>query len=358
MVALVTRQPYKGIYTIAFIAVCMVRLPILSMFYLLKRPHPQWTYQQAIGRFIFKCLWGWMSKVRFRTTKTLKPGADGERFIKIKAAPAEMFEGLLKDTRVKPESIGGMWYPRLFDPSRDKDGNVVLHFHGGAFVLGGVRPLEGGYIPEQVAKHLDGLALLPQYRMAWQDKSHFPAQIQDSVTAYAQLLSLGVPASNIIFSGDSAGGNIALTLLRYLSEHPVLPLPKAVWLWCPWLDLTPDAATVMANRNARWDWIEGELLAWGREAYIPESMVTTHPYLSPLGNEFVTKIPIFLQTADLDVLYDSHVQYVEAMKKIRNKIKLHNIKYGVHDAFAITQILGTVKEGELAAASAIEFTVR
>lgn len=45
---------------------------------------------------------------------------------------------------------------------------------------------------------------------------------------------LGVPANKIVFSGDSAGANLALALMRYLAEYGEkigLEAPKAAWLW-------------------------------------------------------------------------------------------------------------------------------
>jgi acetyl esterase/lipase len=45
---------------------------------------------------------------------------------------------------------------------------------------------------------------------------------------------LGIPGSRIIVSGDSAGGNAVLALLRYLEEFGEklgLEKPKAAWLW-------------------------------------------------------------------------------------------------------------------------------
>ena len=296
-----------------------------------------------------------MSTVEFHPSKTLEPGSDWDRSITIKAAPANNYQGLLKDTKARPEAIGDMWYPRVFDPAKDKYRKIILHFHGGAYVLDGVRPLEGGYLPEQLAKHVDGLALLQQYRLAWQEEGVFPAPTQDAITAYLHLLSLGVPASQIVVSGDSAGGNLALILLRYLKDHPVVPLPGTLWLWSPWLDLTPDGPTLMAKENRRWDWAPAALVDWGKRLYIPEGMSTTHPYLSPLGNEFKTKVPIFLQTAELEVLHDSHKEYVDRIRALDNKIKMHNVKYRIHDAVAITPLLGTVAGSELVVAKSVEF---
>ena len=70
--------------------------------------------------------------------------------------------------------------------------------------------MEGGWAPEVLAKKLNGLAFLPQYRLASHPNSRFPAALQDAVTYYSYLLQLGIPASKTVFSGDSAGRNLGL----------------------------------------------------------------------------------------------------------------------------------------------------
>lgn len=88
----------------------------------------------------------------------------------------------------------------------------------------------------------------------------FPASTLDSVSAYLYLTEgaslcavimaatgqltlffaradLGIPASDIIVAGDSAGGNLALTLMQYLRDAG-LPQVGAGFLACPWVDLS------------------------------------------------------------------------------------------------------------------------
>jgi len=67
----------------------------------------------------------------------------------------------------------------------------------------------------------------------------FPAALIDAVTGYNHLISeLGFEPNNIILVGDSAGGHLALTLLRYLVETSVLPVPGAFIGLSPLCDLT------------------------------------------------------------------------------------------------------------------------
>ena len=79
---------------------------------------------------------------------------------------------------------------------------------------------EGGDIPA-----LHGVrALMVDYRLA---PAHpFPAALDDSLTAYRWLLKQGYDAANIVMAGDSAGGNLTLSMLMALRDNGE-PLPAA-----------------------------------------------------------------------------------------------------------------------------------
>ncbi len=300
--------------------------------------------------------WDYATAVKFRPSKTLDPGRDEERFISMEPAKDSAYHSILNDSEVRPMKIGGMWYPKLFSPTEDASKLIAIHFHGGAYVLGGCRPMEGGWGPDVLAKGMSGLSLCPQYRLAVDPQSRFPAAIQDGLTAYAYVLSLGVPASNIVLSGDSAGANLAITLLRYLVEHvEVMPLPRAALLWSPWLGLAAAPETIDKSPNHMTDYVTSALQAWGVGAYA-RSVPANHRYISPLGNEFAAKVPIFLQTGSAEVMHDDHIQFVRAMEEIPgNQLETYEIKDAPHDVFAAGQILGFEKEAVAATEAVSRF---
>jgi acetyl esterase/lipase len=78
--------------------------------------------------------------------------------------------------------------------------------------------------------------LMVDYRTA---PSHpFPAALDDCVTAYHWLLKQGVVAQNIVVAGDSAGGNLTVTMLMKLRDSGT-SLPAAAACLSPVTDLTP-----------------------------------------------------------------------------------------------------------------------
>lgn len=302
--------------------------------------------------------WAYAAAVEFRMPKSLEPGTDKERFINMEPAESNSYRDILDDSKVRPIKIGGMWYPKPHSPTEDVGKLVILHFHGGAYVLGGCRPKEGGWGPDLLAKRVSGLALCPQYRLAidMDPTTRFPAAIQDGLTAYLFLLSKGISASNIVLSGDSAGGNLAIMLLRYLVEHEeVTPLPRAVLLWSPWVDLALNFSSLEKQPNFKKDYIPSSLGKWGIRAYLGGRSVN-HPFVSSLRNEFATKVPIFLHTGTEELLHDDHMKYFQSMNKISdNQLKIYQSLNAPHDIFAAGPILGFEQEALTAMDAASEF---
>jgi acetyl esterase/lipase len=111
---------------------------------------------------------------------------------------------------------------------------VLIYLHGGGFVYGLTPPhLQMG---AHLALILGFRILFVDYRLAPDDP--FPAALEDCVTAYCWLLEQGISAQNIVVAGDSAGGNLTITMLMKLRDSGD-SLPAAAACLSPVTDLTP-----------------------------------------------------------------------------------------------------------------------
>lgn len=118
----------------------------------------------------------------------------------------------------------------------------VFYLHGGAFVQGDGRRERCGSIAK---KFLDTIPADTVFSLQYRLNGHgglnpFPAALQDALSGYISFLNkLHIPSSQIIFAGDSAGGNLATSLLRYLHEFGAAmnaPNPKCAVLFSPWVE--------------------------------------------------------------------------------------------------------------------------
>ncbi|PYH73805.1 alpha/beta-hydrolase [Aspergillus vadensis CBS 113365] len=359
-----TMPPFRAnLYTTFALTTLLIRLLGTLIYYLPRftRPHEAWTYRQVIGVRLYSLGLNYLTAVEYRAPKTLTPGREGDRFIVISPLDTAMSNQLaLHYSRssiltsvpfIRPVPIGAVWHPAL--PS-SKPARVILHFHGGAYVVGGVRLNINSWSPSILSEVMKSHDILPQYRLAMEETASFPAALQDGITAYVYLLEkLGLEPQNITLSGDSAVGNLVLSMIRYLAEEKekgtgVLPLPAAALLWSPWLDLTENGARKVDRHPRRWvDYLSGTLLDWGIRRVTPEGWKRGHRFLSPLGNGFRTLgMPIFLQAGTEEVFFEDQVAFVEEMRALGNDIEICEVKDAPHDIFGAGNVLGFEKEAE------------
>jgi acetyl esterase/lipase len=127
-----------------------------------------------------------------------------------------------QDVTYRSTSLGGV--PGvLVTPIGADTSQIQLFFHGGGFALGSSashRKLAG-----HLAKASGCAAFVLDFRRAPEFK--FPAQIEDGVAAYRALLEQGIRPSDITPVGDSAGGNLAISVVFSLRDRGV-PLPSQV----------------------------------------------------------------------------------------------------------------------------------
>lgn len=107
-------------------------------------------------------------------------------------------------------------------------------------MIGDGRQADCGFAAKNLLEHTPATYVFcPQYRLASNPGARFPAQLQDAITSLLYLTEeMKVPISKVTISGDSAGGNLCLALLRYISDNPkaAVPSPACAFLWSPWVD--------------------------------------------------------------------------------------------------------------------------
>ncbi len=196
---------------------------------------------------------------------------------------------------------------------------VVLYCHGGGYSTGScvyARTLTG-----KLASSTSMDVLSFDYRLA--PEHPYPAATQDAMRVWDYLMLLGYGARDIILAGDSAGGNLALSLMLRLKAEGRL-LPRGVILMSPWTDLTSSGK----SHNTRAD-IDPVLNA----AYLQE-MVTnyakgqelTDPYISPLFGDYEGFPPVYIQVGNNEVLLDDSVMLYKKLLKANVSVKLDVFK--------------------------------
>jgi monoterpene epsilon-lactone hydrolase len=109
--------------------------------------------------------------------------------------------------------------------------NCILYAYGGGYVSGSTS--EDQVITAPLAQHSGARIIMVEYRLS--PEYPYPGPQQDMRQVYAALLDQ-YGAARLIVSGESAGGNQALSLMQHARDSG-LALPRCAVLFSPWCDL-------------------------------------------------------------------------------------------------------------------------
>jgi len=183
---------------------------------------------------------------------------------------------------------------------------TLLYLHGGGFI--GCSPRTHRPITAALALH--GLRVfVPDYRLA--PEHPFPAAPQDAQAVYRALR--GDPATGrLVVAGDSAGGNLALSLMLALRDAGE-QLPDAAALFSPSTDLSggSPSITLNAERDAMFD---GPHLKNFADAYL-QGADPTQPLASPLFGDLTGLPPLLLHVGESECLRDDALRLAQKARE-------------------------------------------
>ena len=172
---------------------------------------------------------------------------------------------------------------------------VILHCHGGGYSTGS--SLYARTLTSKLAESTSMDVLCFDYRLA--PEHPYPAATEDAMKAWNYLMLSGYGARDVILTGDSAGGNLALSLVLKLKEEGRI-LPRGLVLMSPWTDLTSSGKsfTTKAELDPVLDsaYIDRMIHAYA------EGQNLKNPFISPLFGNFDGFPPTYIQVGENEIL--------------------------------------------------------
>ncbi len=187
---------------------------------------------------------------------------------------------------------------------RAEDGRVVLHLHGGGYMMGSPRTHRGMAAALSRVAHAE--VVVPDYRLA--PEHRHPAALEDALAWYRRLLDQGVDPARLAVSGDSAGGGLGVALLLEARDEG-LPLPACYVGMSPWVDLagTGESMTVRAARDP---WLRADLVPTAARGYAGETALDD-ARISPLYGDLAGLPPMLVHAGTEEILFDDARRLVE-----------------------------------------------
>jgi epsilon-lactone hydrolase len=205
------------------------------------------------------------------------------------------------------------------DPSR-----VLIFFHGGGYCSGSIVSHRRMVTEAGRAARMRTLAI--EYRLA--PEHPYPAAHQDAMTAWQFVRRQGIPADGVAIGGDSAGGNLTVTLINRL-RATAEALPACVWLVSPWTDLTMSGKT-LDTKDAVDPIIHKGYLGELADAYVPPATDRKDPLISPLFADLRGFPPTLIQVGSAETLLADATRFAAAAGSADVEVTLEVWPHMIH----------------------------
>lgn len=234
------------------------------------------------------------------------------------------------ETRVEQVAVGkatALWV----DAEAANKQRVVLHLHGGGFAFGSAK-CSVEYC-ERLSKAVEGRCLALEYRLA--PEAPFPAALDDAEEAYRWLLSRGYAPDQIVLSGESAGGGLAISTAVAIRDAG-LPGPAGIVVLSPLVDCSLSSPSIDRGQGKD-PIIDRDLLTYMVCSYF-QSHSPKDPRVSPVNANLAGLPPLLIQASRDEVLVDDATRLAERARQAGVSVQLSLYQERLH-AFSLFPFL-------------------
>jgi acetyl esterase/lipase len=182
---------------------------------------------------------------------------------------------------------------------------VIVYFHGGGFHVGSL--VSHREVMAELSAASGASVLGVAYRLS--PEHSYPAPLEDALAVMQWLAVQSFGAGDIALAGDSAGANLALSLLLALQDANA-SMPVAAYLMSAWTDLTASGESYETRASLDPIHQRSMILAMAR-GYLGVHELASSPLASPMfaaPDRLAALPPLLLQVGEREtVVSDSEV---------------------------------------------------
>jgi len=209
---------------------------------------------------------------------------------------------------------------RHYQPAGKAARAMVLYFHGGGFILGGLDSHDD--ICAEICAGTGFDVLSVDYRLA--PEHVHPAAFDDAMAAFAWAATSGLP---LVLCGESAGGNLAAAVAQATRQH----IRAAIGQVLIYPGLGGDEAAGSYVEHAEAPLLSVGDIAFYRDVRSAKRQSPDDPTFSPLrDNDFSGLPPTVIITAECDPLSSDGETYRDRIVAAGGKAWWHEEKRLVH----------------------------
>jgi acetyl esterase/lipase len=246
-----------------------------------------------------------------------------------------MFDDVVLDARFTPVDSGGVRGEWVLAPGADP-ARRMLYIHGGGFIVGS--PRSHRPITARMSAVSGGAVLALDYRLMPEHKRM--AGVEDCRRAYRWLLENGPngasPADAIFVAGDSAGGNLTLSLLAWVRDQGLRQADAAIAISPP-TDSTFASPSIRSNVDT--DYMLGPaikvinrvprtLTLWVN--WLHSGIRPNDPVVSPVYGDLSRLPPLLVHVSETEMLFDDARRYVNKARSAGSPVTLQSWNNTLH----------------------------
>ena len=226
---------------------------------------------------------------------------------------------------------GGEVPVRVYSPSGDGPGGVLVYFHGGAFFSGSLETHD--VICRSLANASGYRVVSVGYRLA--PEAAFPAGLDDcyAVVRWVAENRSSIPwdGSRLALAGDSSGGTFVAAVTAMAHDDGITAISQQV-LFYPSVDLDFDLSRYPSlTENAEGKGLETVALKPTNSFYVESGADSADPRVSPIKRADLTGLPpALIITAEYDPLRDEGEAYAHRLEAAGVSTTLHRYAGATH----------------------------
>lgn len=218
---------------------------------------------------------------------------------------------------------------------------VIMHFHGGGWVLGGKDTHDR--LVRELANGAQAAVVFVNYTLA--PEARFPVQLEEAYAATKWIAengeSLDLDPSRLAVLGDSVGGNMAAEVCLLAKEREGPRIASQV-LFYPVTDASFETSTY--QEFATGYFLAREGMKWFWDNYLPDAEARTQPHASPLRASLDTLKglpPALVIVGEHDVLRAEGEAYAHKLAEAGVRVEAARFLGTIHDFVMLNPIART-----------------
>jgi len=206
---------------------------------------------------------------------------------------------------------------RIYEPLNltDRITPVIIYYHGGGWIVGSIEAYDR--ILRYISFNSKSILVGIEYRKAPEYK--FPTAANDALLAYEWVIdNLPLAKNNLIIAGDSAGGNLALTVINHIVKNKKA-MPKGQILIYPVINFKKGRLLKLCNSFIKK--VTYYIFLFCLKHYLTDfKHLKSNPLFPAIDFYSIRSIQTLLITSEFDLLNEQIIEFEANLNKFKNKI--------------------------------------